>query len=242
MDERITVDELARRAGTMTSTVRLYQAKGLLPPPVRAGRMAYYGPGHLARMRLIGQLQDRGFSLAAVKELVDSWEAGRDLGDVLGLERRAAAWGAEEPVRVTLSELRARFPRGTIGPAVLARAVALGLLQPQGRGFLVLSPRFLDIGAELVELGIPAEVVLDEYERLTGTTGGIAGRFTALFEEHLWRPFVDAGMPPDDVPRLTAALEQLAPLAEAVVTLTLRDALRRQAATFLAAQAGTALD
>src|SRR5690242_20679892 len=120
-EQRMTVDELARRAGTVSSTVRLYQSRGLLPPPARAGRMAFYGPGHLARLRLIGQLQERGFSLAAIKELVESWEAGRDLAAVLGLEQRAATWAAEEPVHLRLSELRRRLPRGSLGPAALRR-------------------------------------------------------------------------------------------------------------------------
>jgi len=236
-DERLTIDELARRAGTVSSTVRLYQSRGLLPPPARMGRMAVYGPGHLARMRLIGQLQERGFSLAAIKELVDGWEAGRDLADVLGLEQRAATWAAEEPVHLRLSELRRRLPSGTISPAVLRRAVKLGLLQPEGRGFRVASPKFLETGAELVRLGIPIDAVLDEYERLGQTTADIAARFTELFERHLWQPFAEAGMPPEQIGQLTATLERLGPLAESVVALTLRHALQQQAAAFIAKQA-----
>jgi DNA-binding transcriptional MerR regulator len=236
-DQRLTIDELARRAGTVSSTVRLYQSRGLLPPPARAGRMGFYGPGHLARMRLIAQLQERGFSLAAIKELVDGWEAGRDLADVLGLEQRAAAWAAEEPVHLRLSEIRRRLPRGTVTPAVLRRAIELGLLQPERRGFRVASPRFLEAGVELVELGIPIDAVLDEYERLKQTTADIATHFTELFERHLWLPFAQAGMPPEQIGRLTSRLERLGPLAEAVVALTLRDALRQQAAAFVAKQA-----
>ena len=237
-DERLTIDELARRAGTVSSTVRLYQSRGLLPAPAREGRMAFYGPGHLARMRLIGQLQERGFSLAAIKELADSWEAGRDLAEVLGLEQRAAAWAAEEPVHLRLSEIRRRLPRGSLSPAVLRRAVKLGLLQPEGRGFRVLSPRFLEAGVELVGLGIPIDAVLDEYERLTQATAEIAGHFTGLFERHLWRPFAAAGMPPERIGQLTATLERLGPLAETVVTLALRQALQQRAAAFIAEQAG----
>ncbi|HZD67548.1 MAG TPA: MerR family transcriptional regulator [Actinomycetes bacterium] len=236
-DERLTVDELARRSGTVSSTVRLYQSRGLLPPPERSGRMAFYGPGHLARMRLIGHLQERGFSLAAIKELVEGWEAGRDLAEVLGLEERAATWTTEEPVHLRLSQLRRRLPSGTISPAVLRRAIKLGLLQPQGRGFRVASPKLLDTGVELVKLGIPIDAVLDEYERLQQTTADIAAHFTNLFEQHLWQPFAETGMPPEQVPQLTATLQRLGPLAESVVTLTLRHALQRQAATFVAKQA-----
>jgi DNA-binding transcriptional MerR regulator len=236
-NERLTVDDLARHAGTVSSTVRLYQARGLLPPPTRAGRMAFYGPGHLARIRLIRQLQERGFSLAAIKELIDSWEAGRELAEVLGLEHRAATWGAEQPVRLLLSQLRRRLPRGTISPATLRRAVELGLLERERRGYRVLSPRFLDIGIELVNLGIPIDAVLDEYERLTQTTAGIAARFTELFERHLWQPFAEAGMPPERIEQLTATLERLGPLAEEVVAAALRHALQEQAAAFVAKQA-----
>ena len=240
-DQRLTVDDLARQAGTVSSTVRLYQSRGLLPPPTRAGRMAFYGPGHLARMRLISQLRERGFSLAAIKELIDSWEAGRDLADVLGLEHRAATWGAEQPVHLRLSQLRGRLPRGTISPATLRRAVELGLLQRDRRGYRVLSPTFLDIGIELVNLGIPIDAVLDEYERLTQTTTGIAARFTELFERHLWRPFAEAGMPPDRVEQLTATLERLGPLAEEVVAVALRQALQQEAAAFVANQAASTI-
>ena len=77
--EGLTIEELASKAGTATTTVRMYQSKGLLPPPERRGRIGYYGQGHLARLRLIAQLQERGFSLASIKQLTDAWESGRGL-------------------------------------------------------------------------------------------------------------------------------------------------------------------
>src|SRR5207249_3892317 len=61
VDEQLTVEDLAREAGVPVSTVRLYQSRGLLPSPERKGRVAYYGPGHVARMHLIGRLQQDGF-------------------------------------------------------------------------------------------------------------------------------------------------------------------------------------
>src|SRR2546425_123594 len=63
--ERLTIDELAHRAQTKTSTVRLYQTKGLLPPPEIQGRIGYYSAAHIARLRVIERLQQRGYSLAA---------------------------------------------------------------------------------------------------------------------------------------------------------------------------------
>src|SRR5712691_3756479 len=90
MAPRYTVDELARASGLNTSTIRLYRQRGLLPPPEMQGRTGYFDDGHVARLRLIGELQERGFSLASIKDLVESWESGRNLDAVLGMERALA--------------------------------------------------------------------------------------------------------------------------------------------------------
>jgi len=42
---QLTIEELASQAGTATTTVRMYQSRGLLPPPERRGRIGYYGQG-----------------------------------------------------------------------------------------------------------------------------------------------------------------------------------------------------
>ncbi|HSH60512.1 MAG TPA: MerR family transcriptional regulator, partial [Acidimicrobiales bacterium] len=74
--EPITVDEVARRAGTTTRNVRNYQTMGLLPPPALAGRVGHYDEGHLARLRVIARLQHQGFSLSAIAALLQAWEDG----------------------------------------------------------------------------------------------------------------------------------------------------------------------
>ena len=80
----LTVDALARQAGTTTRTVRAYQTKGLLPPPRKIGRIAYYGPEHLARLKLIERLLARGFLLSAIGDLLRASEQGSGLAGVLG--------------------------------------------------------------------------------------------------------------------------------------------------------------
>ena len=46
----MTVDELATACGLTVRTTRYYASLGLVPPPVRRGRMAYYDQVHLARV------------------------------------------------------------------------------------------------------------------------------------------------------------------------------------------------
>ena len=237
-DEPLTIDELAQRSGLPSSTIRLYQGRGLLPPPARRGRVAYYGPGHLARLDLVARLQERGFSLAAIAELVAGWQEGRSLDDVLGLERTVPAL-VEEPLVLTLAELAARFPEGAITPESVAGVVRRGLVEtgPDGSTVVVRSPTFLDVGSSLVALGFPLEEVLDESEVLEAAIDAITARFTALFERHVWRPFADAGMPAEELPRVTAVLAALGPLADRVVQATLRRSIALAAERFVAAEA-----
>ena len=95
----LTIDELARETGMTVRNVRSHHARGLLPPPEVVGRTGYYGEDHLARLRLIGRLQDQGFSLAGIAHLVESWEQGRDLADLVGVERQLdALLNPAEPV------------------------------------------------------------------------------------------------------------------------------------------------
>jgi DNA-binding transcriptional MerR regulator len=91
-----TVDDLAKVAGTTTRQVRALQTRGLLPRPRLVGRTGYYDAGHLARLRAVLRLQERGFSLAAIVSLVGAWEAGMTLAEVVGLPAGSVA-ASEEP-------------------------------------------------------------------------------------------------------------------------------------------------
>ena len=95
--EQLTVDDLAHRSGLTTRTIRAHQSAGLLPGPRLDGRTGYYGPDHVDRLKVITRLQRRGYSLAAVADLLAAWDEGRTLGSVLGLEPRPAAadWADE---------------------------------------------------------------------------------------------------------------------------------------------------
>lgn len=234
----LTIEQLVTAIGLPYTTIRMYQNRGLLPPPERRGRVGYYGPDHLARLRLILQLQDRGYSLAAIKDLVETWQTGRSLPDVLGIERSAAGvLGASAPVRLRPDQLAERFAGIDLTPDDMTRAYELGLLSFDGDTVVVDAPAFLEVGTELVKMGVPVADVLDEYHHLRQITDELAERFAGVFERHLWQPFVDAGMPAEQASHVTESLERLSPLAEAIVTATLHQALAAVAARFLDRQA-----
>ena len=63
------VEELAAAGGIRVDTLRFYQSRGLLPPPLRRGRTAIYDDTHLETLRRIRGLQRDGFSLAQIRRL-----------------------------------------------------------------------------------------------------------------------------------------------------------------------------
>ena len=229
-----TIDELAREAGTPSSTVRLYQTKGLLPPPRIVGRVGHYDDEHLARLRLIGRLQEQGFSLAAIRHLVDAWERGHGLPEVLGLD---AAGGATGAIEVTPAELVALFEGVELTPEVMAKAVDLGLIEVDGAVVRVPNPAYLRLGREIALLGIPAGEVLDEYDHLRAATAAIADRFVDLFDRHVLEPVAAEGFAADGVAEVTATFERLRELASAIVDEVLRAALAERASARLAEEA-----
>lgn len=228
----VTVEELAREAGIPVSTVRLYQNRGLLPPPERRGRVGFYDDRHRDRLRLIAHLQDRGFSLAAIKEALDAWASGRSLDHLMGVADIAPAL-RREPLRLAPSELAQRFAGVPLTQEDMQRAVALGLVAVDGVEIVVSNAAFVDIGPAVARLGVPVGEILDEYDALRDAVAGIAERFRAVFERRVWEPFVDAGMPAERVPALTHDVEQLAALASAVVDLELKDRFAALAADYV---------
>src|ERR1700756_5867750 len=84
-----TIDELAAVARVPSRTIRFYQSRGALMSPEIRGRVAYYGPAHVERLKLIAQLQDRGLRIDAIGDLLASIDRGEmDLAEWLGVEQQ----------------------------------------------------------------------------------------------------------------------------------------------------------
>jgi DNA-binding transcriptional MerR regulator len=123
-EPEIRVEELARRAEVSVDTIRFYQKRQLLPPPRRAGRIAWYGADHVERLQRIKDLQRQGFSLSVIRRLL----AGElDAADV---PLAAAVAGAQtgDAELLTLDELAHRV--GVPAPLLDAVEGMCDLLAP----------------------------------------------------------------------------------------------------------------
>lgn len=221
------IDELARQAGATVRNVRAYQDRGLLPPPRRVGRVGVYTEHHLVRLRLIGELLRRGYSLGNIAELLSAWERGGELRDVLGLEMAVAGpWSDEAPVHMTADDLAGLF-EGIDAADAMARAVEAGFLEPEGDGFRVASPRELQAAVELVAAGVPLDAVLGLGADLRNRIDEVAASFVELVSTHVFDVVGD--LSEADVPRLAELVRRLRPLAQTVVDAELARAMERNA-------------
>ncbi|MEU3333758.1 MerR family transcriptional regulator [Streptomyces sp. NPDC002144] len=200
------MEELARLAGITVRTLRFYRERKLIPPPRREGRIAWYDDHHLARLRTIAALLERGHTLTGIAELAEALDHGRDVADVLGV-----APTEEEPVRLTPEELAARF-EGQVTPENLAAALDLGYLGTDGDEIVHISRRLLDVSSALVREGIPLAEVLAAGARVREHVDELAEMFAALVLRH--------GTETD--------LHRLRPLARSVVEAELSLALDRR--------------
>lgn len=229
MPPEFRLDDLAREAGIATTTVRLYRTRGLLAPPRLQGRTGWYDDAHLQRLRLIGRLQEQGFSLAGIGHLLERWDEGGGLAAVMGGEADIdALLGEPNAIVLEPMDLIDRFPEGSMTTELVQRANELGLvsLTEDGR-FRVADRRFLDTGSSLAHLGVPLDVVLREWEALVTQTDQIASRFLAVFETHLvpdgWRD----ELTPSTARELAATLAQLKVAAQDVIAAALDASVAR---------------
>jgi DNA-binding transcriptional MerR regulator len=225
------IEDLAHHSRTTVRTIRAYQDKGLLPRPERHGRANLYSDVHLTRVHQITDLLARGYTLAAIKELLDAWDTGRGLAGVLGLVTEAEGpWTDEEPVRLSRADLDARFG-GTPDDAAVAEAVALGVLEPvdgDPGSFLVPSPQELAVAAELYAAGVPLSAISAHLRELRTQVEHIAARFLEFTTEHVFARYLEDPDHRTDAGAAEAAslVRRLRPLAQQTVDAELARAMR----------------
>ena len=211
----LTIDELARETGMTVRNIRAHQSRGLLPPPEVRARTGYYGQEHVARLRLILELQGNGYNLAAIKDLVA--RSSGSAQEALDFARAILTpFEDERPEIIEAAELAERFSGGD--EKQLRRAEKLGIVVPLGEGrYEIPSPTLVRAGETLIGLGIPLEKSLDVIENVARQADSVADAFVKLFLDRIWKPFDRAGQPEPDWPAVLAALEQLRPLATEVL-------------------------
>ena len=222
----LTIDELGREVGMTVRTIRSHQARGLLPPPEVRQRTGYYGPEHVARLRLIQELQAEGFNLKGIVRLLEERGSSERL---LGLKRAATApFETEEPEVLTIEELTERFGPDATGRN-LAKAERLGLLVALGgERYEAPAPALLRAAEEVMSHGVSLSAALAVVEDVMRHGEAVARRFVKLFMEEVWKPFEQSGEPDARLREVQRAIEQLRPIASDTVLAVFQRTMTRE--------------
>jgi DNA-binding transcriptional MerR regulator len=211
------VEDLAARSGLRVDTIRFYQGRGLLPPPRREGRVAWYDESHLARLRRIRGLLEDGLSLALVRRVLEA-EARPARGSKRASAALAAALAAERVGERTFTRAELAAESG-VPEALIVAAQSAGLVEPIRVGgaerFAEADLRMARAGLALLSAGFPLHELLDLAVRHARATQETAERAIELFDRHVRRKGGDG----PDAAAITAAFRELLPEATRLVAL-----------------------
>lgn len=169
------IEELAELAQTSVRNIRVYQEKGLIRPPARRGRTAWYGPEHLSRLRRITSLLERGYTFATMEEIFTAESLGLSVSEMI------AAGSAEDMRRlpgarktIPIDELSRAFSID-LSPEFFRLCQESGLLRlDESEGVVdidVASVRMLSV---LAELGLDMDDLGSLLERMQDLSRDVA--------------------------------------------------------------------
>jgi DNA-binding transcriptional MerR regulator len=211
----LTIDQLAVAVGMTVRNTRYYASLGLMPPPIKRGRVAYYDDVHRARLELVRALQQHGFTLQAIEGFIGSIPEDATV-EQLALQRAMlTSWTPQAPVELSRRELEERAGR-RLSADDLRLLVVLGSVERRGKSYVALP--HLEVGLGLLDLDVPEESLNAAGEAIRRHMEALVEELTDILRTQLVQPFREHGESPEDADRLRRTLPQLRRLTlEAVV-------------------------
>jgi DNA-binding transcriptional MerR regulator len=226
---RYRVEQLAAACDVSVDTVRYYQSRGLLPPPEREGRVAWYGGEHASRIREVRALQRKGLTLAAIRRMLDG-DLGRADVD-LAAAVHAARGDADEAELVPLEAFaeRSGVPASLI-QAVEREGIKLGRTVDGEERYTTADVEMVRGALRLLEFGLPLPELLALARDTNEAMVDLAGRAVELFDRHVRKPIRDsAGSDGAAAGELVEAFDALLPAVTNLVANHFRRVLLAEA-------------
>ena len=186
-EELLTIDELAAATGMTVRTTRYYASLGLLPPPVRRGRMAYYSSEHLARLELVRALQEHGFTLAAIEKYLARIPADASVEDLAVQRAMLTSWSPGRREQLTVRQLEKKAGR-RLNADQLEQLAVTSAVAPAGDGTYEVLPGF-DVGVQMLDMDIPLDSIVEAGEAITRHMDALADELTEILRTRVLEPY-----------------------------------------------------
>jgi DNA-binding transcriptional MerR regulator len=226
------LDELARISGVSARNIRAYRERGLLDPPRRVGRSAYYDDYHLSQLKTINQLLRKGFNSAHIAEFFTSMRQGADLADILGIQRAVLGPRPEQPAeRVSGKPVTVDIDPGCEEAQNL---IEHGLAELVDGAFVLVDPALHDVVARAADQLLYVRAILGVSEAAQGAIDEVAVQVVSVLRASLRSRFEPNRFPPpDEVADWVRITRDYGELGRLIVSQRFDEALRRQMATVI---------
>jgi DNA-binding transcriptional MerR regulator len=225
---RYRVEQLAAACDVSVDTVRYYQTRGLVPPPAREGRVAWYDDRHAERIREVRELRRRGLTLAAIERVLGN---GLDPADAdLAVAIAAARGEARQDELLTLDGFASRsgVPASLI-QAVEREGIELGRTVDGEVRYTAADIDMVRGALRLLEYGLPLGELLSLARDTNDAMVALAGRAVELFDEHVRKPIRDTAGAEEAAAQLVEAFDALLPAVTNLVANHFRRVLLAEA-------------
>lgn len=232
------LEELAELSGVSARNIRAYRERGLLDPPRREGRSAYYNDFHLAQLETIDQLLRKGFNSSHIAEFFASMREGADLADILGLQRAVFGPRPEQPAVTPVppgeAQAGGQGVRIDVDPAAeeAQQLIASGLAERRRDGVVVTDPAIAEVVSHAPDQRFYVDVILRIIASTRDTSEELAGEVVQALQDCIAARFGANYMPKgEDLPGLSQVVEDYRDLANTVVSGQLARAVQHRMVT-----------
>jgi DNA-binding transcriptional MerR regulator len=181
-----TLDELEQASGVPARTIRFYRQSGLIGPPRRVGRRAFYDAEQLRRLKLIAALRERGLGLEAVAKILADPEAEqRAFTGLMEIDDLLEPWIDDHPRQTTVEELLGLV--GATDERILAQLERRGFIARNPDDpitYVVPSVATLELSVEMREAGVQQDVITASWDAMQRHVAALADELVVIFAEH----------------------------------------------------------
>jgi DNA-binding transcriptional MerR regulator len=221
------LDELARISGVSARNIRAYRERGLLDPPRRVGRSAYYDDYHLSQLKTINQLLRKGFNSAHIAEFFTSMRQGTDLADILGIQR--AVLGPRPGQTAEPEQGKSLAVDIDPGCDEAQKLIEHGLAEVVDGAVVFVDATIGEIVARVPEQLLYVRAILLIVESTAETIEGLGTEVVNALEESVIERFGPNFVPkPDEYPELSRIVQDYRDMGSKVVADRIDEAIQRR--------------